>query len=470
MAVEITMPKLSDTMEEGTILKWRVKEGTHVKQGDIIAEVETDKAAMEMEAFEAGVVKELRVPEGETVQVGTIIAVLGVNGETQEEIAEKPVASGRKAADTTTATAAREESSEPENKEGEPVEKEQTVQADKNESPQQKAEPRETTAAEPPVPEPADAGRIATREESKSASGPRPVDWFASPVARRLAQEREIDLKRVRGTGPGGRIVQADVERRVATDQSPPPIDRERRRLRPGEARKGPSGKTEKRPERSVKLRRLVARKMVESWQTIPHFFVTVAVDMTDIIRIRKDLGASINDFIVTAAARCLIDHPWVNSHWVEGEAAPQETVDICIAVATDRGLYNPVVRDCGRLSLKEIGRRTAELVEKAHAGRLTAEDLEGGTFTISNMGMLGVEAFSAIITPPQAAVLAVGTVKGEAVVDEKGEPGIAPTVRLTLSADHRILDGADAAEFLTAMKSYLEAPVILIACDQGKD
>ena len=147
-----------------------------------------------------------------------------------------------------------------------------------------------------------------------------------------------------------------------------------------------------------------------------------------------------------------------------------QKEINIAVAVATERGLYNPVVRNCEQLSLREIGRRAGELVDRAHAGRLNQEEMEGGTFTISNMGMLGVESFTAIITPPQAAVLAVGTVKGEAVVEEKGEPGIAPTVRLTLSADHRTLDGADAAEFLAAMKSYLEAPVTLITCSYGKE
>jgi pyruvate dehydrogenase E2 component (dihydrolipoamide acetyltransferase) len=287
---------------------------------------------------------------------------------------------------------------------------------------------------------------------------------LASPAARRLARELGVDLTRVRGTGPGGRIVLSDVEAAAAEQRVERAAAPERRE------EPGPSEAAGKRPERSMKIRRIVARKMVESWQSAPHFFVTVAVDMTDVIRIRKDLRASINDFMLAAAARCLRDYPWVNSHWVEGQAVEQERINIAIAVATERGLYNPVLRDCARLSLKEISRRAADLVERAHAGRLNAEDLEGGTFTISNMGMLGVESFTAIITPPQAAVLAVGTVRGEAVVDEKGEPGIAPLVRLTLSADHRILDGADAAEFLGAMKSYLEAPVTLISFDYGKD
>jgi len=230
-----------------------------------------------------------------------------------------------------------------------------------------------------------------------------------------------------------------------------------------------PTGGAERGGKKSVKIRRIVARKMLDSWQNIPHFFVTVAVDMTDVIRFRKDLGVSINDFILAAAARSLGEHPWVNSHWVEGEAVEQESVNIAMAVATDRGLYNPVIHGCGTLSLRDLSRRAQELADRAHSGKLTAEDMEGGTFTISNMGMLGVESFSAIITPPHVAVLAVGTVKGEVVVDEQGEPGIAPILRLTLSADHRSLDGADAAEFLTTMKCYLEAPVTLVTCQYGR-
>jgi pyruvate dehydrogenase E2 component (dihydrolipoamide acetyltransferase) len=390
MPIEITMPKLSDTMAEGTILKWRVGQGDRVRRGEIIAEVETDKAAMEMEAFEEGTVAELRVEEGEAVPVGTVIAVLAAAGE--------PVAVAAPAA---------------------PV---------KAAAPPAAAPPAPAASSLPPAAE---------------AAGP-----AASPAARKLARERGVELSRLRGTGPGGRIVLADVER-VA------PAVREA---------------AERPAKKSVRIRRLVARKMVESWQAVPHFFVTVAVDMTDVIRFRKDLSVTINDFVLAAAARALGEHPWVNSHCLDGEPVEQESIDIAMAVATERGLYNPVIRGCGELTLKEISRRAAELADKAHRGKLAPEDLEGGTFTISNMGMLGVESFSAIITPPQAAVLAVGTVKGEVVVDEHGEPAIAPILRLTLSADHRILDGADAAEFLATLKSYLEAPVTLVSCHYGKE
>ncbi len=215
---------------------------------------------------------------------------------------------------------------------------------------------------------------------------------------------------------------------------------------------------------KSVKVRRLVARKMEQSWQQAPHFFVTVAVDMTDIIRFRSDLGVTINDFILAATTRALQEHPWVNSHFIDDEAVEQPEINISLAVETEKGLYYPVIRNCGGRSVKDIGIAAAEMVVKAHSGKLAERDMEGGSFTISNMGMLGVESFSAIITPPQVAVLAVGTVKGEVVIDEHEEMVMAPMVRLTLSADHRALDGADAADFLGTMKSYLEAPITLVA------
>jgi len=213
-----------------------------------------------------------------------------------------------------------------------------------------------------------------------------------------------------------------------------------------------------------VRIRRLIEHKMVDSWQNVPHFFVTIAVDMTDIIRFRKDLGITINDFVMAATSAALQEHPWVNSHWVDGEAVEQAQINLAMAVATEGGLYYPVIKGVEQLSLKQLGQSAAALAEKAHLGQLSDEDQEGGTFTVSNMGMLGVESFSAIITPPQAAILAIGTVKGEVVVDEHEELVVAPMLRVTLSSDHRILDGADAAEFLDSLRSYLEAPVTLIA------
>ncbi|MHB1399686.1 MAG: dihydrolipoamide acetyltransferase family protein [Trichloromonadaceae bacterium] len=452
MAIEITMPKLSDTMAEGTILSWRVKQGDRVSRGDIIAEVETDKAAMEMEAFEDGVIASLAVQEGETVAVGTVIAVI----ETAAAGSEATTPAAKKAPEPVKEEAepAKEEA-EPAKEEAEPAKEEAEPAKEKAEPAKEEAEPAKDKA------EPAKDKAEPAKDKVVSAAPETPAPQAAtvsaqplrgvSPAARALARERGLDLAGVRGTGPGGRVVLADVERSVPKSATREPADSSKELAAGG--------------KKSVKIRRLVAQKMVESWQNIPHFFVTVAVDMTDIIRFRKDLGVSVNDFILEATARSLKEHPWVNSFWGDGEGVEQPQINISMAVATERGLYNPVVHDCAALSLKEISKRAAELADKAHRGKLTQQDMEGGTFTISNMGMLGVETFSAIITPPQAAVLAVGTIRGEVVVDDKGEPGIAPILRLTLSADHRILDGADAADFLTTLKSYLEAPVTLLSC-----
>ena len=223
-------------------------------------------------------------------------------------------------------------------------------------------------------------------------------------------------------------------------------------------------GGTEADAGKSVKIRRLLAKRTEDAWRTIPHFHVTMTVDMTGVIRLRQDLGMTINDFILSAVTQALKEHPWVNSSWNGEQGVEVETIGLAMAVATDCGLYYPVLKDCGNLSLKQTSRVAREMAAKAHQGTLTDEDRAGGTFTVTNMGMLGVESFAAIITPPQAAVLAVGTVKGEIIVDNQGEPGVAPVMRMTLGADHRMLDGADAAEFLATIKSYLEAPVVLIA------
>jgi len=291
---------------------------------------------------------------------------------------------------------------------------------------------------------------IPDQEEAVSAVPPR---VSSSPAARKLAKELRISLETIDGSGPGGRIVLSDVERAYA--EKTPPAVAVSRDLTSKAAAAG-SGK-------SVKVRRLTARKMEESWRTIPHFYVTMSIDMTDVIRFRKDLGVSINDFVLSATAHALQEHPWMNSHWNGERGIEQEAINLQMAVATEHGLYYPVIRNCEILNLKQISEEAGVLADKANRGQLQKDETEDGTFTITNMGMLGVESFGALVTPPQAAVLAVGTVKGEVVVDGQGEPAVAPIMKVTLSADHRILDGADSAEFLDTLKSYLEAPITLV-------
>ncbi|MDA3902584.1 MAG: dihydrolipoamide acetyltransferase family protein [Desulfuromusa sp.] len=288
-------------------------------------------------------------------------------------------------------------------------------------------------------------------ETEKSKEG----QFRVSAAARKLADELGIDLSSLSGSGAQGRIVLADIERA----QSAGSMDgREQTAYQqkvslPNLVERG----------KLVKIRRLLALKMEQAWQTIPHVYVTISVDMTDVVRFRHDLGVTINDFILAATARALIEHPWVNATWNGEQGVELPDINIAIAAATDRGLYYPVLHQCEKLSLRQISKKARDLAEKTMLqGELPEHDCSGATFTITNMGMLGVESFSAIITPPQAAVLAVGTIKGEVVVDDQGDPAVAPIMRLTLSADHRVLDGVDVAEFLDTIKCYLEAPIVL--------
>lgn len=291
---------------------------------------------------------------------------------------------------------------------------------------------------------------IPDQDEAVSAV---PQRVSATPAARKLAKELGISIDLIDGSGPGGRVLLPDVER-VYAERTLPAV---------AVSRDLTSQAVAAGCSKSVRVRRLTARKMEEAWSSIPHVNVTMSIDMTDVIRFRKDLGVTINDFVLAATSHALQEHPWVNSHWSGEQGIEQEHVNLAMAVATEHGLYYPVIRNCEAMNLRQIGEEAGMLANKACCGKLTQEEMVDGTFTITNMGMLGVETFNSLVTPPQAAVLAVGTVKGEVVVDDQGEPAVAPIMRITLSVDHRMLDGADAAEFLDTLKSYLEAPITLI-------
>jgi len=276
-----------------------------------------------------------------------------------------------------------------------------------------------------------------------------------SPAAQKLAAELGIDMDALQGSGVQGRILLADIERAQSSGLEEGKSSAYHQKVSlSGSAERG----------KSIKIRRLLALKMENAWQTIPHFYVTVSVDMTDVVRFRHDLGVTINDFILAATARALVEHPWVNATWDGEQGVELADINIAIAAATDRGLYYPVLHHCEKLNLKQISGQARELAEKAMlADGLSEDDFSDATFTLMNMGMLGVESCSAIITPPQAAVLSVGAINGEVVVDGQGSPVVAPIMRMTLSADHRVLDGVDVAEFLDTIKCYLEAPIMLI-------
>lgn len=280
------------------------------------------------------------------------------------------------------------------------------------------------------------------------------IDVTVSTAASKLAEELGIDVRSLCGSGTEGRVLVSDVEEASQENCSDSPCSGYRRKVSVGVGENQPK----------VKIRRLMARKMEEAWKSIPHFYVTIAVNMTDVVRLRHDHDATINDFVLAATARSLGQHPWVNATWNGEQAIELEDINIAMAAATDRGLYYPVLHDCHHMDFKQLCVKSKELSGKtSNNGQLNNEETSGATFTVTNMGMLGVESFGAIITPPQAAVLSVGSVKGEVIVDDQGEPGVALMMRMTLSADHRVLDGADAAEFLDTVRCYLEAPVMLV-------
>ena len=394
MATEIKLPRLGQGMESGTIVKWLKSEGDPVKKGEPLYELDTDKVTQEVEADASGVLLKIAISEGE-VEVGKTIAVIGEQGEEVAVEAEEP---------EPTRAEAREEAPEPV----------QAVQA------------RDGQTRE--------GGRIK-----------------ASPLARRIARERGIELATLQGTGPEGRIVAEDVERAVAAPAPAAPVA-------------APDSPREVEVVPLTSLRRTVARRMTEAWQA-PAFQISMSADMTRALAVRArlvELGdtpkPTISDLLTKVSAAALMRHRAVNAHFAGDAVRLFPTADIGIAVATDRGLVVPVIRGCERRTIAEIAATRADLVERARSGKLHQADLEGGTFTISNLGMYGVEQFVAVLNPPQAAILAVGAIEGRAVARD-GELVARPMMTMTLTCDHRTIDGATAADFLRTVKEFLEEP-----------
>ena len=390
MPIDIVMPKLSDTMEEGKMLKWFKREGDPVEKGEKIFEVETDKADMEVEAFDSGTLAQILVEEGQTAPVGTPIARLAASGEKVEAAPTPPVAEGVEA---------------------------------------------------PPPP----------------AAGVR-----ASPLARRVAEELGIDLTKVKGTGPEGRITKEDVER--ARQEVPSAVGVG---VPPGVELAGRGELEELSP-----MRKAIAKTVIQSKRDIPHFYVTVAVDMTEAVKLKENLESSFQaagkkltytHLIAKAAAMNIKKFPAFNWFYRDGKVQKNKDVNIGVAVAVKDGLLIPVIKNCEKLSLEDIADQENQLVVKARSGLLAAGDLTGGTFTISNVGMLDVEHFQAIIYPPQSAILAVSSIKDKPVVKD-GQIVVAKMMNVTISVDHRILDGALAAQFLDELKKTLENPNRLVS------
>jgi len=440
MAIEVQMPRLSDTMEEGKILKWLKKVGEKIEVGDIIAEVETDKADMEMEALDAGVLTEIRVQDGETAPVGAVIAVLSEDG------AGVTVPEPRKVEPTKPPSVPPPVTAPTTTPERVPVE----VVAPSVSPPPKVRELRESRPR---------------REGAEPALAGERV--LASPIVRRMAEEQNIDLRQVRGSGPGGRIVKQDIE--ALLGQATPPTTEAQAPASPAPA-SAPVPVLTGRKETFSRLRATIAKRMTESMRDIPHFYVTCEIDMSETVRLRAALKASdrvtadvtYTHFLVKAVAIALERHPRLNASFVDDGREYKADINLGLAVALDDGLIVPVLHHCNKLSLLDIAAQANALVERTRAGKPTSDDLSGGTFTISNMGMLPIEHFTAIINPPQGAILATGAIKERPVV-RNGQVSVAHTMMVTLSCDHRILDGMTGGQFLAELKKLLENPVGLM-------
>ncbi len=426
---DVLMPRLSDTMEEGVLSQWVKHEGDQVRKGDVLAVIETDKAAMEMEAYDDGVLARILVREGDTVPIGAPIAVIGGEG-VSEAAAPSPVPAT-----------------------GQP----------------------ERVAV--PLPAPASASGV-----------PAVVRAPASPLARKLARERGIDLGALSGSGPGGRVVRADIEEaaraRDGARPAPQPAQAPAGHVRPAPVSPAPLPVATVTPQPGPgavpaadveviplsTVRRLTAQRLAASAREAPHFYLTVVADAGKLLEFREqasqrpgaDVKISVTDLLVKACATALAAHPEINVSWDDTRILRHRHISIGIAVAIGDGLIVPVIRDADRKTLTETAREAHDLTARARERKLTPDELSGGTFTISNLGMYGIRQFTAVINPPQAAILAVGEAVRQPVVRED-RVAIATTMTLTLSIDHRAVDGATAAGFLTRLRELIEEPLGIV-------
>ncbi len=423
MAKIIGLPKLSPTMEEGTLVSWAKKEGDTVDVDDLLAEVETDKATMEFRSFDRGVLLKILVPEGVTLEAEVPVAIIGKEGEDITELLAQVASAGSSSAPKSASAP------EPASAAGsQPAPESPTVSA-----------PESPVA---PAPEPASGG-----------NGGRVI---SSPLVRRLARERSIDLRAVQGSGPHGRIVKRDIESYAGPVAVPSRVSGERL---PPEVRQATS------------MRRTIARKLTESKQTIPHYYLTIDCDIGPLSDARAAINAeleadgkkvSLNDLLIKAAAVALRRVPGVNASWVGKEIHYHQVVDISVAVAVEDGLMTPVIRDADRKGIAEIAEEVRDLASRARDRKLSVEEMTNGTFSISNLGMYGIEEFAAVINPPEAAILAVGTVREEPVV-EGGQVVPGRRLRFTMSCDHRVVDGAVGAQYMAALKRIIESPLNML-------
>jgi pyruvate dehydrogenase E2 component (dihydrolipoamide acetyltransferase) len=437
MPIEILMPALSPTMTEGSLAKWLKKEGDEVRAGDVLAEIETDKATMEFEAVDDGRVGKILVPEGaQGIKVNQPIAVL--LGEDEDALALEKFAGAA-------------------------------------------AKPAPAPARQKGGPPAAGEGAPATQPIARDRRGNGRI--FASPLARRMAQQASLDLAAITGSGPQGRIIKADIEAALATVRggpvpapvrpaAGPPAPPAAPLLAPALSKERVSALAGNPPytERPLTaMRRVIARRLTESKQTVPHFYLTVDCEIDELLKVRAELNSksdayriSVNDFVIRAAALALRQVPAANASWSDEAILVWDTVDIAVAVALDDGLITPIVKAADRKGLATIANQTKDFAARARAGKLKLEEFQGGTFSISNLGMYGVRDFAAVINPPHGGILAVGAGEQRPVV-RNGALAVATVMSCTLSCDHRAVDGAVGAQFLAAFKKLVEDPLTML-------
>ncbi len=427
MAEIVRMPKLSDTMSEGVVAEWHKKVGDKVESGELLAEIETDKATMEFESFQDGVLLHIGVEKGKAAPVDSILAILGEKGEDVEKIIKEDKENQKKSEDE---ESDRNEEKSSENKEtkSEPAKKER------------KSEPAKPAAS---------SSRKAEVVTSAAVAGSNGEDRLkASPLARKMAEEKGINLAVLRGTGESGRVVKRDIEQYSGSSIS---------------------GIESHEDFEISSMRKTIARRLAESKFTAPHFYLTIDLDMDNAIAARESINKAIepvkvsyNDLVVKASAMALREHPQVNASWTDDYLRFYKHIHVGVAVAVDEGLLVPVVRFADGKTLTQIGSEVKHFAEKARNKKLQPEDWEGNTFTISNLGMFGIEEFTAIINPPDSCIMAVGAIRQVPVV-KNGQVVPGNRMKVTLSCDHRVVDGAVGSAFLNTFKTYMENPVVML-------
>jgi len=469
MANKILMPKLSPTMEEGQIARWVKNEGDQIEANETIAEVDTDKATMEMTSLEAGTLLKILVPAGDNAKLGQTIGIIGEKGEDFSALLEEASTNGAGSGQQSAISNQKPEA-EPQPNGGAQSSEIQTAKTE-DEKPKTEAQEENVSETEgrsydhqrPEAKEEVKDERPKSEDQQQSESGNGRL--IVSPIAARMASENNIDLRSLKGSGPQGRIIKRDIET-VISQQSTISSEISQSAIRNPQL----AGASAYRDENTSKMRQVIAERLAQSIGPIPTFYLTVEIEMDTALALRKQINSSVseeekvsvNDIIVKVAAQSLTKHPFVNSSYQDKSIRFYEDADIGVAVAIDEGLITPVVRGANRKGIGQISAEIKEMASRARARKLQPEEYTGATFSISNLGMFGIKEFTAIINPPEAAILAVGAATATPVVRE-GEVVVKNVMNVTMSCDHRVVDGATGAKFLQTFKQLLENPILML-------